>query len=221
MLSVSPYIYAGYIRPQLILLPFTFVVISLMSLLDSKDSMLKYAVIILMVLWVTSGYGVINNWKTAYSKGRERIDNLLKLEIPEGKKCVIIGNPARLQQSFMYDNVMFPYNYFKYHGFVLKDTISDQVRTVSLDKNSMDARIDIKIINENEYELTCTGKTQFFYLDGEEKKIKEYDGIKNNFMSVDNLEFNDLGKPVKIKLKFLSDNLICYIFQGSNLEKLK
>jgi hypothetical protein len=221
IVSISPYVYAGYIRPQLILLPFAFVAISLMSVLNSKDSMLKYAVISLMVLWVISGYGVINNWKTAYSKGRERIDNLLKAEIPEGKKCIIIGNPARLQQSFMYDNVMFPYNYFKYNSFVLRDTISDLVRTVSLDKSSIDARIEIKNISENEFDLTCTGKTQFFYLDNDERKTKENNGIKNSFMSVEILEFNELGKPVKIKLKLLSDNLICYIFQGSSLEILR
>jgi hypothetical protein len=221
IVSISPYIYAGYIRPQLIMLPFAFVIISIMSVLDSKESMLKYAIIILTVLWITSGYGVMNNWKIAYSKGKERMDNLLKTEIPEGKKCIIVGNPARLQQSFMYDNVMFPYNYFKYHSFILKDTISDLVRTVALDKNSLDARIDIIIINENEYDLTCTGKTQFFYLDDIEKNINENNGIKNNIMSAECLEYNDLGKPVKIKLKLLSDNLICYIFQGSNLEKLK
>lgn len=221
MISIAPYIYAGYIRPQLIMLPFAFAIISVMSLLDSKESMLKYAVIILMVLWVTSGYGVMNSWKTAYSKGRERMDNLLKAEIPEGKKCVIIGNPARLQQSFMYDNVMFPYNYFKYHSFTLKDTISDLVRTVALDKNSLDGKIDVNKINENEFDLTCTGKTQFFYLDDSEQKIKENNGIKNSFISAECLEYNDLGKPFKIKLKLLSDNITCYVYQGSNLEKIK
>ncbi|MBI5403127.1 MAG: hypothetical protein HY959_06980 [Ignavibacteriae bacterium] len=221
LLSVSPYIYAGYIRPQLILIPFTFTLISLMSFLDSKEILLKYSVLLVLILWIPSGYGVLDSWKTAHSKGKERLESLLKTDLPPGKKYLIIGNPSRLQQSFMYDNIMFPYNYFKYHSYVLKDTISDAIRTAALDKNSLDAVIDVRQPVDNEFELTCTGKTQFFYLDGNEKLIKEENGLKSKLFEADYLEFNDLGKPVKIKLKLLSDSLICYIFRGSNIEKMK
>lgn len=221
LLSVSPNIYAGYIRPQLILIPFTFTLISLMSVLDSKESLLKYSVILILILWVTSGFGILDSWKTASSKGKERLETLLKTDLPAGKKYLLIGNPSRLQQSFMYDNIMFPYNYFKYHSFVLKDTISDAIRTAALDKNSLDAVIDTRQPADNEFELTCTGKTQFFFLDGNEKLIKEKNGLKSELFEADYLEFNDFGKPVKIKLKLLSDNIVCYIFRGSNMEKLK
>lgn len=221
LVSVSPYVYAGYIRPQLILIPFTFTLISLVSFLDTKRRFIKYSLVMTLILWLISGYGVQDSWKTAHNKGRERIGSLLETELPEGKKYLIIGNPSRLQQSFMFDNIMFSYNYFKYHSFVLKDTISDAVRTAALDRNSLDAVIDVKQSGENEFQLTCTGKTQFFSLDGNDKSINKKNGVKNEVFEADYLEFNDFGKPVKINLKLFRDDIACYIFQGIKLEKLK
>jgi hypothetical protein len=218
LISISPYIYAGYIRPQLILLPFAFTVIVVLLALDIKDALLKYFLFIFMGLWITSGYGVINNWKIASVRGKERLESLMNIEIPEGKKCIIIGNPSRLQQSFMFDNLMFPYNYFKYHGFVLRDTIDDKIRIVALDKNSLDAPIAVKSIGAKEYEFACTEENSFFVFDGVSDESK---GLMNSDLSAVCLEFNRLGKPVKIKVKLLSDNLICYFLNGSKLEILK
>jgi len=218
-LSVSPYVYAGYIRPQLILIPFAFIIVAVISVFNIKENLLKYFLLIFIMFWIASGYGILNTWKTAYSKGKDRVDNLIKSGIPSGS--VVIGNPARLQQSFMFDNIMFAYNYFKYREFVIKDIISDKIRTVALDENSLDAKIEITEISKLEYDLKCTGKTQFFYLDGDDKKIKSDKGFKNDFMSAEYLEFNELNKPVKLKVKFYSDNIICYVFQGNNPERLK
>lgn len=218
LISISPYIYAGYIRPQLILLPFTFTVIVILLAVDINDALLKYFLIIFMTLWITSGYGIINNWKTASVRGKERLESLMNIEIPEGKKCLVIGNPSRLQQSFMFDNLMFPFNYFKYRGFVLKDTIDDKIRIVALDKNSLDAPVTAKSTGSKEYEFTCTGENSFFVFDGVSNESK---GLINADLSAVCLEFNRLGKPVKIKVKLLSDNLICYFLNGNKPELLK
>lgn len=221
IVSISPYIYAGYIRPQLILIPFAFIAVSVISKINIKETLFKYSIIIFVLMWIISGNGVLSTWKTAYSRGKERIDNLLKTEIPSGKNCIIIGNPARLQQSFMFDNIMFPYNYFKYQGFVIKDVISDNIRTAALDENSLDAKIEVAGITDKEYDFKCTGKTQFFYLDGDEKKIKSDNGFKNEIISAEYLEYNEMNKPVKIKVKFFTDDIACFIFQGSSVERLK
>jgi hypothetical protein len=220
LVTISPYIYAGYIRPQLILLPFTVLIISMVYLIKSKTVILKYGVAVLIMSWMVIGYGVLDDWKHAYEEGRQRIDNLLKTDLSKEKKNIIVGNPARLQQCFMYDNVMFPYNYFKYGKFVLNDTLSDLVRTVSLDAESLNSRINVVNKNNKEFELNCTGKTQYFYLDGDEKEIKKNNGLKNDLISAEYLDFNSFGKPVKLKLIILSEKVDCYIFQGSKLERL-
>jgi hypothetical protein len=221
LFSISPYIYAGYIRPQLILLPFAVILISLISTIRSQKVSLKNVLIAGIIFWLYFGFGVINDWKFAYKEGNVRMENLLKVDFSREKKTILIGNPARYRQCFMFDNIMFPYNYYKYYNFTIKDTISDLIRTVSLDRNSLNAKIEVKNLENNEYELLCTGKSQFFYLDGDDAKIKKDNGIRNDFMSVELLDFNYIGKPVKLKLMLLTENSSIYIFQGHDLNKLK
>jgi len=163
---------------------------------------------------------VIDGWKIANTEGKARIESLLKTDFSKDKKIFIIGNPARIQQCFMYDNVMFPYNYYKYNGFIIKDTLYDFIRTVALDEESLNSKLNINSTGKKEYEISCTGKTQFFFLDGEEMQIKKENGIKNDFMLVELLEYNNFGKPVKMKIKYFNDNIESYIFQGRNLVKL-
>jgi hypothetical protein len=220
LILISPYIYAGYIRPQLVLIPFTITLITLVCFIDIKSFFIKRIVIVFFVFWIFWGYGVIDGWKTAYAEGNERMENLLKTDLSKDKKNIVIGNPARIRQCFMYDNVMFPYNYFKYHNYIIKDTLSDLIRTVALDDASLNSDLLVNKTNKNEYEISCTGKTQFFCLDGDESQINKYNGIINEFISVEFLEYNNIGKPVKIKTKILSDNTECFIFQGKNLIKL-
>lgn len=220
LLLISPLIYAGYLRPQLILIPFAIMIIGTIGSVKLNSKMILYSLMFIFEIWLFLDYGVIDGWKTAYAEGTARMENVIKTDFNLSKKNIIIGNPARMQQYFMFDNIMFPHNYFKYHGFVIKDTLSDPVRTVSLDKSSLISDIIVNKTGEKEFELICTGKTQFFYLDAGEKEIKNNNGIKNEFMSVEYLEFNNLGKPVMVLLKILSDNCDYYIFRGNNLVKL-
>jgi hypothetical protein len=218
--TLSPLIYAGYLRPQLILIPFAIMIIGTICTVKLNSKMILYSLMFIFEIWLFLDYGVIDGWKTAYTEGNARLENVIKTDFNFSKKNIIIGNPARMQQYFMYDNIMFPYNYFKYHGFVVKDTLSDLVRTVSLDKSSLISDIIVNKTGEKEYELICTGKTQYFLLDGDEKEIKNNNGIKNDFISVEYLEFNNLGKPVMVNLKILSDRCECYIFRGNNPVKI-
>lgn len=221
LILISPFVYAGYIRPQLILLPFTMTLIISISFLDIKLFVIKRMTIVIFIFWIYWGYFVIDGWKTAYTEGKARMESLLKADFSkDNKNIIIIGNPARMQQYFMYDNLMFPYNYFKYHNFILNDTLSDLIRIVALDEASLNSEIYVSKNENNEYEISCTGKTQFFFLDGEESQIKKNNGIKNYFMRVEFLEYNNFGKPIKLQVKLLPDNVKCYIFRGRNLVKL-
>lgn len=220
LILIAPYIYAGYIRPQLILLPFTLLVILIFSFIEVKTFLIKYISIVILVFWLIWGYEVINDWKTAYSEGKGRIENVLKKDFTPNKKVLLIGNPARFQQCFMYDNIIFPYNYFKYHDFVIRDTISDVIRTVALDEKSLNSELKVIISGNKEYEISCSGETQFFYLSGDELQIKRNNGLKNDLISVEFLNYNKFDKPTKIRLKILSDNTENYIFKGRDLIRL-
>jgi hypothetical protein len=220
LLLISPYIYAGYIRPQLILLPFAVTVVVFMSFIRLKSFALKSLSILFLIFWLFVGLGVISGWKAAYTEGKERLENVLNMDFAKDKKTVIIGNPARFQQFFMFDNIMFPYNYFKYHDFIIKDTLSDLVRTIALDRESLNSELNVSKIGNKECEISCTGKTQFFYLSGNEAEIIKNNGLKTDFISVEFLDFNEFGKPVKIKLKFLSGDTENYIFRGNEIIKI-
>ncbi len=220
LILISPFIYAGYIRPQLILIPFAIILIILISLSENKIFIFNRLLFVIVLFWLFWSFRVVDNWKTISIDGKERIDNLLKINIPQHKKIMIIGNPARMQQYFIYDNIMFPYNYFKYKEFIIKDTIIDLVRAVALDNHSLNKEFNINKIKNNEYEIACTGKTQFFYLDGDEYRIKKENGISNKDLSVEILEYNNIGKPNKIKLVILNEKIEGYIYQGNNLVKL-
>jgi hypothetical protein len=220
LISISPFIYAGYIRPQLILLPFTISLISTTGVIKIRSKIILYSLIFMMEIWLFLGYGVLDGWKTASGEGKFRMNSITNTEFNPANKIVIIGNPARFQQFFMYDNIMFPYNYFKYHSFIVKDTISDLVRTTALDKTSLNAEILVSKRGDREYELMCTGRTQSFFLDGSPAEIKINNGIKNDLLTAEVLEYNRTGKPISILMKILKENTDCYIFIGSNLLKL-
>jgi hypothetical protein len=218
LVLILPYIYVGYIRPQMVFIPFIILLIHTFWVYDHhrqfnetlNKNVLRIFYAITLIFWSSWSYMVIDNWSTSYAKARVNVDSLINSGLVQPRKNIIIGSPGRFKQTFLFDKLTGAYNYWKEKDFVIKDTINDLVQTGALDEQSIGARLDITKIDSSEYIIKATGKTQFFYIEGYNiEKIKS--GFKNSDMQVEFTEFNYLDKPIKMNLKILSGEVDCYL----------
>ena len=220
---IFPFIIAGYIRPQLIIIPFISVLLSLFIILNKlnilKKLFVKILLIIILLFWVYWGIKTIINWNTAFSESKKRMSLLVKTEFNKNTKPLIIGNLARTCQYFMFDNLLYSYNYWKYKRFVLEDTIYREISTVALNFDSVNSQIKYSKINNNEFEITTAGPHQFFNI-GEYLKPAVGDIIRDEKMEIEILKNDFLGKTTKLRFKILSDDYEVFLFNGYELIKL-
>jgi hypothetical protein len=224
---ISPYIFIGYIRPQMALIPF--VIILLFTLwvynhhrqfnVSINKKLLKVFYLVVLVYWASWSWLVITDWGTAYTKATENVNSLISTGLDGQKNTVIIGSPGRYKQTFLFDKLTGAYNFWKEKSFTVKDTINDAIQTGALEESSIGAALDIKTISPHEFEIKATGKTQFFYIEGYNfEKIKT--GFENRDISVEFTEFNYIDKPIKLRLKILNDNVNCYLASGLKFNKI-
>jgi hypothetical protein len=218
IILLVPNIYIGYIRTQMILVPFIILTILLYWTYDHqiKNSihinkmLLKGFFAVALCFWCYWSYTNVSDWAYSYAKGKQEMVELINTHIDEGKRTIIIGNPGRYRQAFLFDKLTGAYNYWKNKDFVIKDTINDIVQTGALDEASLSAKLNYKELQPGEFEISTTGISQYFYIEGyDNEKIKE--GFKNREMSVEFMEFNILNKPTKLNLKMLTSQIKCFL----------
>lgn len=222
-----PYIYIGYIRPQMILIPFavtiTYLFLSLDWLkrffADVSLKILSITVLIILILCLFYANSIIEDWTSAYKYSLSWKEKMLEINPEYGKQIIVIGNPGRLKQSFMFDKLTGAYNYWKNKDFIVKDTINDIVQTAALDEQSLNSKLIIKTTTPGEYEISATGETQFFYMEGFENEQTKWK-FSNKDMQVEAIENNFLNKPKRIKLKIISSDVNCYLASEMNYFKI-
>lgn len=222
-----PYIYIGYIRPQIILLPFTVITLYIFLSFDKIKNHFKKvpfkilltSVLILLIFWINIALITVKDWSYAFTGSLSRIEALLQTNLESNRKIIIIGNAGRFKQSLMFDKLTGAYNYWKFNGFTVKDTINDIVQTAALDEISLNSKINYKIIQPGEYEISVTGKTQFFYMEGFNSEISTWKFSDKN-MEVEAIENTFLDKPTKIRIKILSKDANCYLATEMNYFKI-
>ena len=143
---------------------------------------------------------------------------MVNLNIEPHKQTIIIGNPGRFKQTFMFDKLTGSYNFWKEKSFTIKDTINDIVQTGTLEKSSIGAKFNLIQIQPSEFEIRAAG-TQFFYIEGLTGD-KLSGGFKNNDMDVEFTEFDNMNKPIRMKLKILSEDVSCYLADGLSFIKI-
>ncbi|MBZ0204511.1 MAG: hypothetical protein K8I03_15975, partial [Ignavibacteria bacterium] len=161
LLIVIPYAVVGYIRPQMILLPFVIITIHILWIYGIQRKLsnrlnkkvLRVLFGIALVFWSYWSYTAVNDWQTSYNKSRTNVDNLLKQNFEPGKRIILIGNPGRYKQTFLFDKMTGAYNFWKHRAFVVNDTINDIVQTAAMEESSIGAKFDLKKINEREFEI--------------------------------------------------------------------
>jgi hypothetical protein len=224
---VSPYLYAGYIRPQMILIPFALIIIFLIISLNRLDILNKNKfsksfliwIVLVFAFWLYYSLGTTGDWVYAYNNSRTRMDNLLKINFTPEKNTIIVGNAGRFRQSFMFDKLTGAYGFWRNEKFAIKDTINDIVQTGALDKISIDSKLKYRVIQPGEFEISTTGSTQYFFMEGFEDEKSKWQ-FSNKDMSVKAINFNYLNKPSIIILKILSQNADCYLAEGISYIKI-
>jgi hypothetical protein len=220
---IIPYMIVGYIRPQMILLPFVTIGIVILyqyneqtktserfkNSLHLNKGILKASFICASIFCIYWGGVNINDWKTAYDKSLINVNNLIEKKITK-QKFIVIGNPGRYKQAFMFDKLTGAYNFWKYNSFTIKDTINDVIQTAAFQEESIGAKFEVNKLNEYEAEIKCTAPKQFFYIEGYTgERIRT--GFRNNDIEVEFTEFNVVDKPIKLKLKILNTDTECLI----------
>ncbi len=216
--AIFPNLIAGYFRPQLILIPFVLTVFTTALVLYRLKYYYKFFLITILALlinWGVLGYKLVRNWNYSYTVAQKVYEEFKVLELDETKKNVIIGLPSRLRQSYIMDYAIGPYNYYRHNDFVLKDKFFDLVYTGALDSGSLNSELSVKMLNENEYEISTTGETQYFMrLDAFNNKYKDRDLILK--LSAENI-FN---KPTNMFLKLLTDKANIILYSEGKFRKL-
>ncbi len=224
---IAPYAIVGYLRPQMILLPFVIITIYVLYLYSQqkklsvrlKKNVLKICFIAALIFWGYWSGEAVSNWLTSYEKAKVNVDNLIKTPHDTTKLMILIGNPGRFKQTFMFDKMTGAYNFWKTKNFVIKDTINDIIQTAAIQESSIGAKLECKIISENEFEIKAIAPKQFFYIEGyDNEKIKM--GFKNSDISVEFTEFNNVSKPIKLKLVVLSQNVECFLAEELGFRKI-
>lgn len=224
---IAPYAIVGYLRPQMILLPFVIITIYVLYIYTQqkkisvklKKVVLKACFFAALIFWSYWSVEAVNDWLTSYEKAKINVENLIKTPRDISKKLILIGNPGRYKQTFMFDKMTGAYNFWKTKNFVINDTINDIIQTAAIQKSSIGAKLECKTISANEFEIKAIAPKQFFYIEGyDNEKIRM--GFKNSDISVEFTEFNNVNKPIKLKLVVLSQNVECFLAEDLGFRKI-
>jgi hypothetical protein len=226
-LLLMPYAIVGYIRPQMSLLPFIILTIHILWVyshqrkvnthLNKKVLRVFYAIV--FIFWGYWSAVAVQDWATSYEKAKINVDNLLKINPEPNKQTILIGNPGRFKQTFMFDKMTGAYNFWKEKRFAINDTINDIIQTAAITESSIGAKLDYREIHPGEFEIKTDAPRHFFYIEGYNfDKTKM--GFQNYDISVIFTEFNNVDKPIKMRLKILSPNVNCYLADNLNFVKI-
>jgi len=224
---IAPYAIVGYIRPQMILLPFAVLSVFLLYIyseqkrlsLKFNKNVLRAAFAAAMVFWVIWSAITVMDWRTSYEKARINVESLIAAPLEPGKKIVLLGNPGRFKQTFMFDKMTGAYGFWKDKQYSIKDTINDVIQTAAFQESSIGAKLECKTISPNEFEIKAIAPKQFFYIEGySSERIRT--GFKNNDISVEFTEFNTVDKPIRLRLVILSDRVTCFLAEELGFRKI-
>ncbi|MEO8514781.1 MAG: hypothetical protein ABI543_14585, partial [Ignavibacteria bacterium] len=227
VILITPYAIVGYLRPQMILLPFTIITIYVLYLYSQqkklsirlKKNVLKTCFFAALIFWGFWSQQAVCDWLTSYEKAKTNVENLIKTPHDVSKKMILIGNPGRFKQTLMFDKMTGAFNFWKNNNFVIKDTINDIIQTAALQESSIGAKLECRQISAIEFEIKTNAPKHFFYIEGyDNERIKL--GFRNNDISVEFTEFNNVNKAIKLNLKILSPNIECFLAEDLGFRKI-
>lgn len=212
LIMVSPNIYAGYIRPQLIFIPFSIVFTGVVFFLHNKVKQTYTAIILsaFLCLFVSLSAMCIKDWRDTYTVMKSKIGLLIMNEHKFSGNDAIIGNTSRIKQCFLFDNPTFVYNYWKYKQISFKDTINSYIPTVSV--GGFNNNIPVTFKSSKDSLVLSVNQEDGYFADDEYNKQNSDEYEIKNFGKIKILERNRVQKIIKILvLLYIKDLNIYYI----------
>lgn len=225
---IIPYILIGYFRPQMVLFSFIIILMHIFIIYNNELKLLKglkrYVLRLIFVIcfisWTFMGMQTIKEWTFAFSLSKDNIQYLLEKNIDFSKETVVIGNPGRIKQSYMFNKLSGAYSYWKFQEFSNNATIIDLVQTASLDIESINSLLIINKLDSDYFEIKTSGTSQFFWVEGlDNERLKEK--LHSKYYDVEFNEFNKIGKPIKMKIKKLNKIIPFYLMSKNDLIKIE
>lgn len=220
IIMVSPNIYAGYLRPQLIFIPFSIVFTGIVFFLNKKVKN-TYTVIILTVflcIFVSLSAMNIRDWKNTYTVMKSKLGIIIANEHNFSGNDAIIGNTSRIKQCFLFDNPTFIYNYWKYKQISFKDTINSYLPTVSV--GGFNNNIPITYNSSKDSLVLSVNPEDGYFADDEHNRQGSDEYEIKNFGKIKILERNRLKKIIKILVLLYIKDLNIYYINDSKLTNI-
>lgn len=217
IISVSPYFYAGYIRPQLIFIPFSIFVV-LIFIIFEDHNMFKYETLLITIITIQFFFGshkVIIGWENAYNNSVKRVKQLIEFN-SDFKNTIIIGNVNRVEQYYIFDKILYIYNYWKYKEYTVKDSLDNFLSISTLNPNIDNAQINYFKIG-NDYLLAANDENTFF-------NVTEFGETLNNKFIIKNTgevtvtKRNSFNKITELLFKPFDSRKNILIFDGSGIK---
>ncbi len=217
-ISIIPNLTAGYFRPQLILIPFSLTLLSLILFVSKSDFRFGITggiLAVVIIYWLLIDYKLIRNWSYANIKSEEAISKLLNSPEETFENAVVLGLPGRIKQAHMTEYATGPYNYFRFGAGPVKINVKDAVHVSALDTGSLISELTVERSGENEYYVYSTGATQYFQITGQ----RENEIGTNSFqITLDSL--NSFRKPRRLKIKTADKSIGIYLYNSQKLVKI-
>ena len=223
---VSPYVAAGYVRPQLMLIPFSMIVIFLSSAGTGKDkthiAFRKASFIMfipVLIFWAVLFSQNLYQWGNAYKLSIQNISDIEAVNFDKSKINVVFGDRGRINQTFVCDKLTGAYNYWKYRQPAIKDTLYDIVLLGGLNDVSITKEIRYEKIDDTHFKINTDDENLFLYIEGfnlnPEHRIYEDNKVKIEFYN-----FNYLKKPSSMLVTVKSADVNCYLFNPGNVKRI-
>lgn len=215
LIIIIPNMTAGYFRPQLIMIPFIFIIISAFILLSEYNIRISVlAAVIICMLFLGLNIVNIKDWNFGYKVLRESVNRLLAAGLNSQEPNYIIGLPSRYKTVYMDDYITGAYNFYKNKNFIVNDrSLVDFIHSGALDKSSLNAGLIVRDKTEDEFIIETKGNSQY---------LMKLDIVANTFKD-ENTElifsdFNLFGKPKTAHIKILKDKAKVFIYDGDKIK---
>jgi len=217
-ISIIPNLAAGYFRPQLILIPFSLTVISLIVFISKSEVKFRITggiLAVVIIYWLLIDYQLIRNWNYASMKSEEAISELLNFPEEKFENAFILGLPGRINQAHMTEYATGPYNYFRFGTGPVRIDAKDVIHVSALDTGSLSSELTVERTGENEYYVYATGATQYFQITGQRGN-----SVGTNRFQIILDSLNSFGKPMRMKILNADKSNEIYLYKSQKIIKI-
>lgn len=217
-ISIIPNLAAGYFRPQLILIPFSLTILSLILFISKSEVKFRIPggiLAVVVIFWLLIDFQLIRNWNYASKKSEEVISELQNFPEEKFESSVILGLPGRMNQAHITEYATGPYNYFRFGTEPVKTDVKDAVHISALDTGSLSSELIVERSGKNEYYVYASGATQYFQITGQRGN-----SVSTNRFQITLDSLNSFRKPRRMRIVNADKSNEIYLYKSQKIIKI-